>query len=187
MESPLPWYTLKVTSGQEVCVRNWLMKERETYGVADLFLNAVSPCEKKIVIQNGKKVTKSLLVYSGYVFINADINNEKVIDFLKMAPKSWGLVGQRGCGFTVKPVALKDEEVSEILNLADNLQLGLSTTEENVKFFVGERVKVVDGPFVDFTGVVHEVYEDCKKLNVMINVFSRSTPVELSFSQVSKF
>ena len=134
MESPLPWYTLKVTSGQEVFVRNWLMKERETYGVADLFLNAVSPCEKKIVIQNGKKVTKSLLVYSGYVFINADINNEKVIDFLKMAPKSWGLVGQRGCGFTVKPVALKDEEVSEILNLADNLQLGLSTTEENVKF-----------------------------------------------------
>ena len=94
MESSLSWYTLKVTSGQEVFVRNWLMRERETYGVADLFLDAVSPCEKKIVIQNGKKVTKSLLVYSGYVFIHADVDNEKVIEFLKMAPKSWGLVGQ---------------------------------------------------------------------------------------------
>lgn len=187
MESSLPWYTLKVTSGQEVFVRNWLLKERETYGVADCFVNAVSPCEKKIVIQNGKKVSKSLLVYSGYVFINADIDNEKVIEFLKMAPKSWGLVGQRGCGFTIKPVALKDEEVLEILKLVDNLQLGISSLEENLKFFVGEKVKVVDGPFVDFTGVIHEVYEDCKKLNVMINVFSRSTPVELNFSQVAKF
>ena len=80
MESALSWYTLKVTSGQEVFVRNWLMKERETYDLTESFLNAVSPCEKKIVIQNGKKVSKSLLVYSGYVFINADISNEKVIE-----------------------------------------------------------------------------------------------------------
>lgn len=187
MESSFPWYTLKVTSGQEVYVKNWLMHERETYGVTDSFLNAVSPCEKKMIIQNGKKITKSLLVYSGYVFINADLTNENVIAFLKMAPKSWGLVGQRGCGFTVKPVALKDEEVLEILKLADELQLGISSLDDKVKFFVGEKVKVIDGPFVDFSGVIHEVYEDCKKLNVMINVFSRSTPVELSFSQVAKF
>ena len=187
METTLPWYTLKVTSGQEVYVRDWLMRERENYDVVDSFKNAVSPCEKKIIIQNGKMTSKSLLVYSGYVFINADISNEKVIEFLKMAPKSWGLVGQRGCGFVVKAVPLKEEEVNEILKLADNLELGITSLDDNVKFFVGEKVKVIDGPFIDFTGVIHEVYEDCKKLNVMINVFSRSTPVELNFSQVSKF
>ncbi|MDR2402189.1 MAG: transcription termination/antitermination factor NusG [Cytophagales bacterium] len=187
MESSFPWYTLKVTSGQEFFVKSWLLRERDTYKVTDSFVDAVSPCEKKIVIQNGKKISKSLLVYSGYVFVNADISNEKVLEFLKRSPKSWGLVGPRGSGFSKKPIPLKDEEVIEILKIVDNLQVGISSLEENVKFFVGEKVRVVEGPFVDFTGVIHEVYEDCKKLNVMINVFSRSTPVELNFAQVAKF
>ncbi len=186
MDTIFPWYTLKVTSGKETNVRDWLLKERDFWGIADSFLNAVSPCEKKIVVQGGKKTTKSLLVYSGYVFINADLANETVIEFLKAAPFSWGLVCQRGCGFKGTPVALQENEVAEILNLANNLELGLTSLGENIKFFVGEKVRVIDGPFIDFTGTIHEVYEEGKKLNVMINVFSRSTPVELSFNQVTK-
>jgi transcriptional antiterminator NusG len=136
------------------------------------------PTEKVYQVRSGKKISKERNYFPGYILIEAILTGE-IPHIIKNIPGVLGFLGTRG-----EPNALRPAEVKRILGKVD--ELSEQDEEMNVPFIVGETIKVIDGPFNSFSGVIEEIYEDKKKLKVMVKIFGRKTPLELGFMQVEK-
>jgi transcriptional antiterminator NusG len=173
------WYVLRVVGGKEKKVKEYIENEIAGLGLQEYVTQVLIPQEKVYQIRNGKKISKERNFFPGYILIEAILIGE-IPHILRNIPNVAGFLG----GKNDDAVPLRASEVNRILGKVDELT---SKDEElNVPFFVGETVKVIDGPFNSFTGVIEEVNEEKKKLKVMVKIFGRKTPLELSFMQVEK-
>ena len=171
------WYVVHTYSGYEHKVKAALEERIRGLGKPDLFGEILVPSEKVVELVKGKKKTSSRKFFPGYILVNMRLNNE-TWHIVKSTPKVTGFVG----GAT-DPPSISETEVRQI---AQQVEEGAVKPKPKVLFEQGESVKVVDGPFQDFNGVVEEVKPDKGKLRVLISIFGRATPVELDFVQVEK-
>ena len=174
------WYVVRVTSGREKKVKEYIEMEIKRLGLEDYVSKVLIATEKTFQIKNKKKVVKEKNYFPGYILIEANLIGE-VFHVIKDVPNVISFVGaERG----KKPIPLRSDEVKRILGFVDKLSDSDEKPEEN--FFVGEEVKIIDGAFADFIGVVEEVNDEKKKLKVSVKIFGRKTPIDLNFHQVEK-
>jgi transcriptional antiterminator NusG len=174
------WYVLRAIGGKEKKVKEYIENEVARLKLEDYVSQVLIPTEKVYQIRNGKKISKERNFYPGYVLVEALLVGE-VPHVLKNITHVIGFLGQKG---SEDPTPLRLTEVNRILGKVDELAAG--DEELNTPFYVGEPVKVIDGPFNSFTGIIEEVNDEKKKLKVMVKIFGRKTPLELSFMQVEK-
>ena len=174
------WYVLRAIGGKEKKVKQLIESEITRLNLGDYVSQVLIPTEKVYQIRQGKKISKERNFFPGYVLIEATLVGE-VPHILRNLTNVIGFLGSKG---EENPTPLRMSEVNRILGKVD--ELSASDEELNVPFFVGETVKVIDGPFNSFTGVIEEVNDEKKKLKVMVKIFGRKTPLELSFTQVDK-
>jgi transcriptional antiterminator NusG len=179
----LKWYVVKAVSGQEKKVKSYLENEITRRGITDSIPQILIPSEKVYEMRNGKKYQRERNFFPGYVLINADLSHGEVMPMILNIPGVLGFLSTEN-GPNKKPVPLRISEVNRILGKVDDVNETGATL--NASFIVGESVKVMDGPFNGFTGTVEEVFEERKKLNVMVKIFGRNTPIELNYMQVEK-
>ncbi|MES2588642.1 MAG: transcription termination/antitermination protein NusG [Bacteroidota bacterium] len=174
------WYVVRAVSGKEKKVKEYLELEITRHKLNDFVEQVLIPTEKVFQIRNGKKISKEKSYLPGYVLIEAALVGE-VPHVIKGIPNVIGFLGAEKGG---EPVPMRLAEVNRILGKVDEL---LETEEEmKIPFVIGEPVKVIDGPFQNFSGVVDEINEDKKKLKVMVKIFGRKNLLELSYMQVEK-
>ncbi|MFW6223025.1 MAG: transcription termination/antitermination protein NusG [Bacteroidota bacterium] len=171
------WYVLRAIGGKEKKVKELVENEIARLGMEDYVSQVLIPTEKVFQVRNGKKVSKERNFFPGYVLVEASMVGE-VPHILQNINNVIGFLGGD------QPTPLRTNEVNRILGKVD--ELAASDEEINEPYFVGERVKVIDGPFSNFHGVIEEVNEEKKKLKVIVRIFGRKTPLELSFMQVEK-
>lgn len=174
------WYVVRAVSGQEKKVKEYIEAEIQHSKLTDHVAQVLIPMEKFYQIRNGKKVSKERNFFPGYIMMEADLIGE-IPHIIKSIPGVIGFLGETKGG---NPVPLRASEVNRILGKVD--ELADSNEEMNIPYIVGETVKVIDGPFSSFSGVVEEINEEKKKLKVMVKIFGRKTPLELSYMQVEK-
>ncbi len=174
------WYVVRAVSGKEKKVKEYIEHEISHLGLSDYVSQVLIPTEKVYQIRNGKKVSKERNFYPGYVLIEACLVGE-VPHVIKNITNVIGFLGAKKGG---EPLPLRTNEVNRILGKVD--ELAESDEELNIPFVVGESVKVIDGPFNNFNGIIEEINEEKKKLKVMVKIFGRKTPLELSYMQVEK-
>jgi transcriptional antiterminator NusG len=138
------------------------------------------PTQKIVQIRNGKKISKEKTYFPGYIMIKADLSGE-VPHIIKSVTNVIGFLGETKGG---EPIPLRSTEVNRMLGKVD--ELTLASEQINIPYISGENVKVIDGPFNGFTGTIEKVNEDKRKLEVMVKIFGRKTPLELSYMQVEK-
>lgn len=173
------WYVLRAIGGKENKVKEYIESEIASLNMQDYVTQVLIPTEKVYQIRNGKKISRERNFFPGYVMIEAALVGE-VVHVLKGIPNVIGFLTDRDD----VPTPMRESEVNRMLGKVDELA---ETTEElSNPFFVGEAVKVTDGPFNGFSGVIEEVNNDKRKLKVMVKIFGRKTPLELSFLQVVK-
>ena len=174
------WYVVRAISGKEKKVKDFIESEIKALGLDDFVAQVLIPTEKVYQIRNGKKVSKERNFFPGYVLIDASLVGE-VPHVIKNINNVIGFLGAEKRG---EPIPLRQSEINRILGKVDEL----AETDEalNIPFIAGETVKVVDGPFNNFHGVIEEINEEKKKLKVMVKIFGRKTPLELGFMQVEK-
>ena len=174
------WYVVRAVSGKEKKVKEYLELEISRHKLNDYVEQVLIPTEKVFQIRNGKKISKEKSYLPGYVLIEAALVGE-VPHVIKGIPNVIGFLGAEKGG---PPVPMRMAEVNRILGKVDEL---LETEEEmKIPFVVGEPVKVIDGPFNNFSGVIDEINEEKKKLKVMVKIFGRKNLLELSYMQVEK-
>ncbi len=174
------WYVVRAISGKEKKVKDAIELEVSRAGMGDYVSQILIPTEKVYQIRNGKKVAKERSFFPGYVLIEAALVGE-VEHTIKGINNVIGFLGAEKGG---DPVPLRQSEVNRILGKVD--ELAESDAEINIPYIVGESVKVIDGPFNNFTGIIEDINEEKKKLKVMVKIFGRKTPLELSYMQVEK-
>jgi len=174
------WYVLRAIGGKEKKAKEYIENEIARLNLQDYISQVLIPTEKVYQIRNGKKISKERNFFPGYVLVEAALVGE-IPHILKNVTHIIGFLGAKG---EELPTPLRLSEVKRILGKVDELAEG--DEEINVPFYVGETVKVIDGPFNSFTGVIEEVNDEKKKLKVMVKIFGRKTPLELSFMQVEK-
>jgi transcriptional antiterminator NusG len=172
------WYVVRAVSGKEKKVKEQIESEISHLNLQEYVSQVLIPTEKIYQIRNGKKISKERSFFPGYVLIEASLVGE-VPHIIRNIPNVLGFLGTGG-----EATPLRMSEVNRILGKVD--ELAESDEEINVPYIVGETVKVIDGPFNSFSGIIEEVNEEKKKLKVSVKIFGRKTPVELSFMQVVK-
>jgi len=171
------WYILHAYSGFERKVRESIQSRVEAFGLGDRVGRVMIPTEQVTEIVNGKKRTVERVFLPGYVLVEMELDNN-LWHVLKDTPKVTGFLGTGD-----KPVALSEEEVSGILFRSETAK---DKPRLKIKFEKNEQVRITDGPFANFNGVVDEINEDRETLKVMVTIFGRSTPVEMEFGKVEK-
>ncbi len=174
------WYVLRAIGGKEKKVKEYIENEIANGDLKDFVDQVLIPTEKVYQIRNGKKISKERNFFPGYVLIEAALVGE-VAHTLRNVPNVIGFLGDTKGG---DPVPMRQNEVNRILGRVD--ELAENDEEINTPFVVGETVKVIDGPFNGFNGTIEEINVEKKKLQVMVKIFGRKTPLELSFMQVEK-
>jgi len=169
------WYVIHCYSGYENKVRHNLEQRIETMGMKDKVFDVVVPTQEEIEVRDGKRRTVERHIFPGYVLVNMVMSEESWF-VVRNTPGVTGFVGMG-----TLPTALRPEEVSQILR-----RMEAEAPTVKVTFKVGERVRIIDGPFNDFRGVVSEIDMERTKVRVMVSFFGRETPVELDFLQVEK-
>ena len=175
--SPKNWYIIHTYSGFENKVQESLRTRAEAFGFADKIGQILIPTEEVVELRNGKKVTSKRLVYPGYVLVEMEMN-DALWHEVKNTPRVTGFVGGGN-----SPVPLSPEEVSSILNRQAS---SAERPRPKMTFEKNDPVRIVDGPFANFSGKVDEVNPERGTLRVMVTIFGRATPVELEFLQVEK-
>jgi len=173
------WYVIRALSGKEKKVKEYIENEITRLNLQEYVSQVLIPTEKIYQIRNGKKISKERNFYPGYILIEAALVGE----IAHIINNVTGVIGFLGAK-KENPIPLRISEVNRILGKVD--ELAESDEELNTPFFVGENVKVIDGPFNTFSGIIEEVNDEKKKLKVMVKIFGRKTPLELSFMQVEK-
>ncbi|NTW31360.1 MAG: transcription termination/antitermination factor NusG [Bacteroidetes bacterium] len=177
-QGPKKWYVVRATSGNEKKVKQYIDNEINRLNLKDFVSQVLIPTEKVYQIRKGKKVSKERNYFPGYVLIEAVLAGE-ITHIIKNIPGVINFLGTKG-----EAVPLRQSEVNRILGKVD--ELSEKEEELNIPFIIGETVTVIDGPFNSFSGVIEEINEEKKKLKVMVKIFGRKTPLELSFMQVEK-
>ena len=173
----LKWYIVHVYSGFEDKVKKNLEERIEALGQKEFFGKILVPTEKVVELRKGQKKTSSRKFYPGYILVQMALNKE-TWHTVKNTSKITGFVGGE-----VNPTPISDEEADQIVR---QMEEGVSRPKPRYSFEEGDEVRVVDGPFTNFQGVVEEIRPDKEKLRVSITIFGRPTPVELDFIQVNK-
>jgi len=174
----LQWYVVHAYSGFENQVKRSLEDRVKRSGLDEKFGEILVPTEEVVEMRDGQKRKSDRKFFPGYVLVQMEMD-EASWHLVKDCPKVMGFIG----GSSDKPTPISQREAQNIL---DRIQEGVEKPKPKVLFEVGEVVRVIDGPFTDFNGVVEEVNYDKSRLRVAVSIFGRSTPVELEFGQVSK-
>ncbi len=174
------WYVVRAVGGKEKKVKEYIEKEIKYLGLDDYMSQVLIPTEKYYQIRKGKKISKERNFFPGYILIEVALTGE-IPHIIKNIPNVVGFLGTEKGG---DPTPMRISEVNRIFGKVD--ELAEKEEEINVPYFVGEAVKVTDGPFNTLVGVVEEVNNEKKRLKVMVKIFGRKTPVELGFMQVEK-
>ncbi len=174
------WYVVKAVGGQENKVKNYLETEITRLNLSDYIETVLVPTEKVVQIRKGKKYNKERVYFPGYVIIQANLSGE-IPHIIRAIPGVIGMLGEVKGG---DPVPLRQSEINRMLGKVDEL----AVANENVviPFVEGEPVKVIDGAFNGFEGTIERIHEEKRKLEVMVKIFGRKTPLELSYMQVEK-
>ena len=174
------WYVVRAVSGQENKIRDYMDSEINRLGFKDFVEDILVPTQKVVQIRKGKKINKEKVYFPGYIMIKANLTGE-IPHIIKALPNVIGFLGETKCG---DPIPLRTAEVNRMLGKVDEL----STESESVSipFDIGENIKVIDGPFNGFNGTIEKVNQEKRKLEVMVKIFGRKTPLELSYMQVEK-
>lgn len=172
------WYVVHTYSQFEKSVQRALLERIARAGMEDLFGQILVPVEEVVELKAGQKKLSERKFYPGYVLVEMEMDNDSW-HLVKDCPKVMGFIG----GSSDRPAPISQREAQAIL---DRIQEGVEKPRPKVLFEVGEVVRVIDGPFTDFNGVVEEVNYEKSRLRVAVSIFGRSTPVELEFGQVSK-
>lgn len=179
-ENETKWYVLRVVSGKERKIKEYLDKEVKINGWQNAIVQILCPLEKVFKVQNGKKVLREKILYPGYIMLEALDGklNDVMIQGISNVTNVMHFLGKE------HPIALRKAEVNKMFGTIDDVsEQGIVFADP---FIVGETVKIIDGPFNDFNGEIEEVNEEKKKLRVTVKIFGRATPVELNFMQVEK-
>lgn len=172
------WYVVHAYSGYENYVKRALAERIQRFGLEERFDEILVPTEEVVEMRSGQKRKSERKFFPGYVLVRMEMDDD-TWHLVRKTPKVLGFIGGTGS----KPAPIGDKEADEILN---RVQEGADKPRPKVLFEVGEVVRVIDGPFADFNGVVEEVNYDKSRLRVAVLIFGRSTPVELEFGQVEK-
>ncbi|WP_182201202.1 transcription termination/antitermination protein NusG [Paraliobacillus salinarum] len=172
------WFVVHTYSGYENKVKTNLEKRLESMGMEDKIFRVLVPEDEETEIKNGKRKTAMKKVFPGYVLAEMVMTDDSWY-VVRNTPGVTGFVGSAGSG--TKPTPLLPEEVETILK-----RMGMNETVTEVDFEVKESVRVIDGPFKDFTGAIEQIDPDRQKVKVHVNMFGRETPVELDFTQITK-
>lgn len=175
------WYVLRVVSGKERKVKEYLDKEISRNGWSTIVKQVFLPVEKVYKVQNGKKVMRERNYYPGYVMLEVVDGklNDDIRDTVTDTTSVIHFLGKEN------PIALRRAEVNKMLGKMDEMS-EVSGVTMSEPFIVGETIKIIEGPFNDFNGIIEEVNDEKKKLKVTVKIFGRSTPVELNYMQVEK-
>ena len=174
------WYVIRAVSGQEAKIKDYIMTEITRLGFLDQVEDILVPTEKVVQIRKGKKVNKERVYFPGYIMIKANLIGE-IPHIIRSVTNVIGFLGETKGG---EPVPLRTSEVNRMLGKVD--ELTLTTDHIAIPFNSGENVKVIDGPFNGFNGTIEKINEEKRKLEVMVKIFGRKTPLELSYMQVEK-
>lgn len=174
----LDWYVVHAYSGFENQVKRSLEDRVDRSGMGDKFGQILVPTEEVVEMKEGQKRKSDRKFFPGYVLVQMSMDDDSW-HLVKDCPKVMGFIG----GSSDRPAPISTKEAQAIL---DRIQEGVEKPRPKVLFEVGEVVRVIDGPFTDFNGVVEEVNYEKSRLRVAVSIFGRSTPVELEFGQVSK-
>ena len=174
------WYIIHAYSGFENKVRDSIIAEAARMGL-DRLVDAVEvPTEKVTEVRRGKKITSDRKFFPGYVLAKLQMNDD-VYHLVKNTPKVTGFLGSSG-----KPQPISDAEAARILNTKDEAAAAAPKAKLKVDYEIGDQVKVLEGPFASFNGLVEELDFDKSKVKVSVSIFGRATPVELDFEQVER-
>jgi transcription termination/antitermination protein NusG len=171
------WYSVSVLSNFEKKIAEKIRTAVVEAGLQDEIEEVLVPTEEVLEVRRGKKVTSERRFMPGYVLVRMEMSN-RAYHLISSMERVTGFLGPQG-----KPQAMRDEEVNGILN---RVEAGQEAPRNLIRFDIGEKVKVTDGPFEGFDGMVEEVDEPHNRLKVSVSIFGRPTPVELEFTQVTK-
>jgi transcriptional antiterminator NusG len=171
------WYIVHAYSNFERKVAESIKERAAAAGLADLFDEVLVPMEEVVEMRRGRKVSSERKFFPGYVLVKMELNDE-TYHLIKSTPKVTGFLGTEN-----KPIPITEEEAGRILQ---QVQEGVERPKPSVTFEIGEQVRVADGPFASFNGLVEEVDEERARLKVAVSIFGRATPVELDYGQVEK-
>jgi transcriptional antiterminator NusG len=172
------WYVMHVYSGFEKKAKQAIVEKAEKLGLADKFGDILVPTEEVVELRRGSKVNAERKFFPGYVLINMEMTDQ-TWHLVRDTPKVTGFLGGSG----TRPVPISETEAQRIMS---QVKEGIERPRPSIIFEVGEQVRVCDGPFNSFNGLVEEVDEERSRLKVAVSIFGRSTPVELEYSQVEK-
>ena len=180
VDSVMKWYVVRAIGGQENKVKAYIETEISRVGLSDYVSQVIVPTEKVIQIRNGKKVNRERAFFPGYIMVEANLSGE-VPHVIKGITGVIGFLGEVKGG---DPVPLRRSEVNRMLGKVD--ELAVQNENVAIPYIPGETVKVIDGPFNGFDGTIENINEEKRKLEVMVKIFGRKTPLELSYMQVEK-
>ena len=172
------WYAVQAYSGYEKIVQKGLLERIEISNIKDQFGDVLVPVEEVVELKAGQKTISERRLYPGYVLVQMDMNDDSW-HLVRSTPKVTAFIG----GSALKPTPIKDKEVELILRRMDDSKVNPT---QKLTFEVGESIRVIDGPFKDFSGSVQEINYEKNKLRVEVVIFGRATPVELDFDQIQK-
>ena len=175
------WYVVRAVSGQENKIKTYIENEIARLGLEAYVEEVLVPTEKVIQIRNGKKVSKEKVYFPGYIMVKANLSGE-IPHIIRSITNVIGFLGETKGG---DPVPLRKSEVNRMLGKVDELAVDADANVA-IPFIKGETVKVIDGPFNGFDGTIENINEEKRKLEVMVKIFGRKTPLELSYMQVEK-